>query len=82
VTEITVRRLAIATTVVIGAPVVVSELFLFWWNRRLIYANDILLWAIFSATAIADAAPVGSGQAEAVSQAASSLSGPNDDLGM
>jgi hypothetical protein len=51
-TEPTVRRLAIATTVVIGVLVVLSGLFLFW------------------------------GQPEAVSQAASSLSGPNDDLGM
>ena len=38
--------------------------------------------AIGVGTTVIGTVPVPSGQAEAVSQAASSLSGPNDDLGM
>ncbi len=38
--------------------------------------------AVGAGTTVIGTVPLGSGQAEAVSQAASSLSGPNDDLGM
>jgi hypothetical protein len=50
------RRLAAAAALGIGAITVVSAIFLFGLNRRLTYGNDVVLWAIFSATAIAYAA--------------------------
>ena len=52
-TDATVRRLATAAMLVVGATVVLGGLFLFWLNHRLLYGNDILLWSIFSPTAIA-----------------------------
>jgi signal transduction histidine kinase len=53
VTDRTVHRLAVAAAIVVGALVVASGIFLFWLNRRLLYGNDIVLWSIFSLTAIA-----------------------------
>jgi len=53
VTERTVRRLAAVAALAIVAMTLASGLFLFWFNRRVLYGNDVTLWIIFSATAIA-----------------------------
>jgi signal transduction histidine kinase len=51
--ERSAERLAMAAALLVGVFALVSGLFLFWWNRRVLYGNDVFLWSLASVTALA-----------------------------